>query len=195
METKPPRPTASEASDALRDAEAARATLADRIVTPSRLFASMGVAIAVQIATFAVGLHDTNEVAHLGLGTNGPWLIGAGLAMFAAVAGVQLWRFRRLNGVWVAGFASRVVLGNGVAASVSYVVTLAGAIWAAYGDHWWLVGLWSVVGGGAYAFSGRRWMRNYRADPSAHARGESFAWLVLLVAAAIGFLALLVLNA
>jgi hypothetical protein len=195
MESKPPRPTASEALAALRDAEAARATLADRIVTPSRLFASIGVAIGVQIATFAVGLHDANEVAHLGLGANGLWLIVAGLAVFAAVAGVQLWRFRRLNGVWVAGFASRVVLGNGVAASVSYVVTLAAAIWAAYGDHWWLVGLWSVVGGGAYALSGRRWMRNYRADPAAHARGESFAWLVLLAAAAIGGLALLVLNA
>jgi hypothetical protein len=38
-------------------------------------------------------------------------------------------------------------------------------------------------------------MRNYRADPAAHARGESFAWLVLLAAAAIGFLAVLVLNA
>jgi hypothetical protein len=195
METKPPRPTASEASAALRDAEAARATLADRIVTPSWLFASLGVAIAVQIATFAVGLHDANEVAHLGLEASGPWLIGAGLAVFAAVAGVQLWRFRRLNGVWVAGFASRVVLGNGVAASVSYVVALAAAIWAAYGDHWWLVALWSVVGGGGYALSGRRWMRGYRADPAAHARGESFAWLVLLAAAAIAFLALLVLNA
>jgi hypothetical protein len=195
MESTPPRPTLSEASAALRDAEAARATLADRIVTPSWFFASMGVAIAVQIATFAVGLHDANEVAHLRLRANGPWLIVVGLAVFAAVAGVQLWRFRRLNGVWVGGFASRVVLGNGVAASVSYIAALAGAIWAAYGDHWWLVGLWSVVGGGAYALSGRRWMRRYRADPAAHARGESFAWLILLAAAAIGGLALLVLNA
>jgi hypothetical protein len=195
MESTPPRPTLSEASAALRDAEAARATLADRIVTPSWFFASMGVAIAVQIATFAVGLHDANEVAHLRLRANGPWLIVVGLAVFAAVAGVQLWRFRRLNGVWVGGFASRVVLGNGVAASVSYIAALAGAIWAAYGDHWWLVGLWSVVGGGAYALSGRRWMRRYRADPAAYARGESFAWLILLAAAAIGGLALLVLNA
>jgi hypothetical protein len=195
MENTPHRPTAPEAAAVLRDAEAARATLADRIATPSWFFASIGVAIAVQIATAAVGLQDAHELARLRLGANAPWLIVAGLAVFAAVAGVQLWRFRRLNGVWVGGFASRVVLGNGVAASVSYVVALAGAIWAAYGDHWWLVARWSVVGGGAYALSGRRWMRRYRADPAAHARGESFAWLVLLAAAAIGGLALLMLNA
>src|SRR6187551_2323106 len=73
MESTPPRPTLSEASAALRDAEAARATLADRIVPPSWFFASMGVAIAVQIAAFAVGLNDANEVAHLRLGANGPW--------------------------------------------------------------------------------------------------------------------------
>ena len=119
MESTPPRPTAAEASAALLDAEAAHATLADRIATPSWFFASMGVAIAVQIATVAVGLQDAHEVARLRLGADAPWLIVAGLAVFAVVAGVQLWRFRRLNGVWVGGFASRVVLGSGVAASVS----------------------------------------------------------------------------
>lgn len=195
MESTPSRPTLSEASAALRDADAARATLADRIVTPSWFFASMGVAIAVQIAAFAVGLHDANEVANLRLGASGPLLILFGLVEFAAVAGVQLWRFRRLNGVWVGGFASRVVLGTGMAASASYIAALAGAIWAAYGAHWWLVGLWSVVGGAAYALSGRRWMRRYRADPATHARGESVAWLIVLAAAAIGGLALLLLNA
>ena len=83
----------------------------------------------------------------------------AGLAVFAAVAGVQLARFRRVNGVWLGGFASRVVLGTGTAASVSYAAALAAAIWAAFGDHWWLVALWSAVGGAAYALSGRRWMQ------------------------------------
>ena len=63
------------------------------------------------------------------------------------------------------------------------------------GDHWWLVALWSAVGGAAYALSGRRWMHGYRGDPAAHARGESLAWLALITAAAIGGLALLVLNA
>ncbi len=72
--------------------------------------------------------------------------MAGGLAVFAAVAGVQLARFRRLNGVWLGGFASRVVLGTATAASVSYAVALAAAIWAAYGDRWGLVALWSAVG-------------------------------------------------
>ncbi len=115
--------------------------------------------------------------------------------MFAAVAGVQLVRFRRVNGVWLGGFASRVVLGTATAALVSEAVALGAAIWAAYGDRWWLVALWSAVGGAAYALSGRRWMQRYRSDPAAHARGESLAWLALVTAAAIGGLVLLVLNA
>jgi hypothetical protein len=184
MESEPHRPTAADASAALLDAEAARATLADHIATPSWFFASMGVAIAVQIATTAAGL-----------GAEIPWLIAGGLAVFAAVAGVQLARFRRVNGVWLGGFASRVVLGTATAASVSYAVALAAAIWAAYGDHWWLVALWSALGGAAYALSGSRWMQAYRGDPAAHARGESLAWLALMTAAAIGGLVMLVLNA
>jgi hypothetical protein len=184
MESKPDRPTAAEASIALVDAEAARARLVDQIVTPSWFFASMSIAIAVQIATTAVGLGD-----------EAPWLIAGGLAAFAAVAGVQLVRFRRVNGVWLGGFASRVVLGTATVASVSYTVALAAAIWAAFGDRWWLVALWSAVGGAAYALSGGRWMQTYRGDPAVHARGESLAWLTLLMAVSISGLAVLVLNA
>ena len=184
MESKPHRPTAAEASAALLDAESARATLTDHIATPPWFFASIGIAIAVQIATTAAGLGD-----------DAPWLLAGGLAVFAAVAGVQLARFRRVNGVWLGGFASRVVLGTATAASVSYTVALAAAIWAAYGDRWWLVALWSAVGGAAYALSGSRWMQSYRGDPAAHARGESLAWLALVMAAAISGLAMLLLNA
>jgi hypothetical protein len=184
MESKPHRPTAAEASTALLDAEAARTTLADQVVTPSWFFVSMGVAIAVQIAATATGLGD-----------DAPWLVAAGFAVFAVVAGVQLARFRRVNGVWLGGFASRVVLGTATAASVSFAVALAAAIWAAYGDHWWLVALWSGLGGAAYALSGARWMQSYRGDPATHARGESLAWLVLVIAAAITGLAMLAINA
>ena len=184
MESRRERPTAAEASAALLDAETTRATLAGRIVTPSWFFASMGVAIAIQIATTASGLGD-----------DAPWRIAAGLAVFAFVAGIQLARFRRRNGVWLGGFASRVVLGTATGASLSYAAALAAAIWAAYGDRWWLVVLWSVLGGAAYALSGRRWMHAYRGDPAAHARGESVAWLALLTAAGIGGLAMLVLSA
>jgi hypothetical protein len=88
-----------------------------------------------------------------------------------------------------------VVLGSATAASVSYLLALGAAIWAAYDERWWLVTLWSLVGGTAYALSGRRWMRSYRRDPAAHARGESLAWLVLVTVAAVGGLALLVLTA
>jgi len=177
-------PPDQEAAAALLDAETARATLADRIATPSWFFSSIGVAIAVQIATTAAGLGD-----------DAPWVLAAGLAVFAAVAGVQLARCRQVNGVWLGGFASRVVLGTATPGSVFYTIALGAAIWAAYGDRWWLVALWAAVGGAAYTLSGRRWMRTYRVDPAAHARGESLAWLAVMAAAAIGGLAVLVLNA
>src|SRR4051812_34177383 len=193
MESKPPRPTAEEASAALLDAEATRPTLADHIATPSWFFVSMGVAIAAQVATVAVGLGDKHA---LGAGeVDAPWLVAAGLVVFAAVAGVQLARFRRLNGVWLGGFVSRVVLGTATAASVSYPVALGAAIWAAYAERWWLAALWSLVGGAAYALSGRRWMRTYRGNPAAHARGESLAWLTLMAVAALGGLGMLFINA
>jgi hypothetical protein len=147
MESKPPRPTAEEASAALLEAEATRATLAAHIATPSWLFVSMGVAIAAQIATVAVGLGDKHALDAGEVGA--PWLVAAGVAVFVAIAGVQLARFRRLNGVWLGGFASRVVLGTATAASVSYPLALAASIWAAYSERWWLVALWSVAGGAA----------------------------------------------
>jgi hypothetical protein len=193
MESKPHRPSAEEASASLLDAEVTRAILADHIATPSWFFVSIGVAIAAQIATVAVGLGNKHGLDAGEVGT--PWLVAVGVALFAAVAAVQLARFRRLNGVRLGGLASRVVLGSATAASVSYSLALGAAIWAAYDERWWLVSLWSLVGGAAYALSGRRWMRTYRGDPAAHARGESLAWLALLTAAGIGGLALLALNA
>jgi hypothetical protein len=174
------KPTAAEAAAALSDAEATRAALARGIVTPSWLFSSIAVAIAVQIAATAVGF-----------GIASPWLVIAAQVPFAAVSGVQLARFRRLNGVWLGGFASRVVLGTGTLAWVSYAAAVSAAVWAAYGSHWWLVGLCALAGGGAYALSGRRWMRTYRAEPAVHGRGESAAWLAALTLTAVACLALL----
>jgi catechol 2,3-dioxygenase-like lactoylglutathione lyase family enzyme len=142
-----------------------------------------GAVIAVQIAATAIGLGDDN-----------PWALAAGLMTFAAAAAVQLVRFRRLNGVWLGGFASRVVLGTGTATSTSYAVALGMAIWAAFESQWWLMTLCSLAGGAAYALSGRRWLGAYRARPAAHGRGESAAWLALVTVAAIAGLVLLVLN-
>src|SRR3954447_2615130 len=192
MESKPRRPTPEEASAALLDAEATQATLADNIATPSWFFVSIGVAIAAQISTVAVGFGDKHALDAGEVGR--PWLVAAGVALFAAVAGVQLAQFRRLNGVWLGGFASRVVLGTGIAASISYAAALGGAIWAAYGARWWLVGVCSLAGGAAYAFSGRRWMRTYRSEPAVHGRGESAAWLAALGLAGVTGLALLLIN-
>ena len=183
MESTSEHPTPADASAALADAEASCSALANSIATPSWLFTSLGVAIAVQIATAAVGL---------ALGA--PWLLVAGVALFLAVAGAQLLRFRQLSGVWLGGFVSRVVLGTGTLASASYVVAFGAAIWAAYGGWWWLVALCSILGGAAYALSGRRWMRSYRAQPAVHGRGEPALWLALLTIAAIAGLVLLVLE-
>jgi hypothetical protein len=183
MENIPERPTPSGALAALTDAEASRAALAHGIATPSWLFTSIGAAIATHIATTAIGLGD-----------GAPWLVAAGLAIFAAVAWVQLVRFQRLNGVWLGGFASRVVLGTGNAASASYVIALGAAIWAAFAAGWWFVALWSIAGGAAYAFYGRRWMRAYRDFPAVHARGESRMWLALFTVAAAVALALLLIG-
>ncbi len=181
MESKPTR---AEATAALRDAEAARAAIAGGVATPSWFSASIAVAVAVQIATTAVGLGD------------GPvWVLVAGLAFFAAVAGVQLTRFRRRNGIRLGGFASRVVLGTGAAASGTYVIALGAAAWAALEEQWWLVVVCALGGGAAYALSGLRWLRGYREQPAARARGESAAWLALCGAAALAGLALLLISA
>jgi hypothetical protein len=181
MESKP---TPAEAAAALRDAEASRAAIAGGVVTPSWFFTSIAVAISVQIATTAVGLGD------------GPvWVLVAGLTFFAAVAAAQLVRFRRRNGVWLGGLASRVVLGTGTAASSSYVIALGAAVWAASEEQWWLVVLCALGGGAAYALSGLRWLRGYREQPAARARGESAAWLALCGAAALAGLALLLISA
>jgi hypothetical protein len=116
--------------------------LADGVTTPSWFFMSIFVAISVQIATTAVGLGD------------GPvWVLVAGLAFFTVMAGAQLARFRRRNGVWLGGFASRVVLGTGAAASTSYVIALGAAAWAALEEQWWLVVLCALGGGAAYALT------------------------------------------
>ncbi|MGH3055503.1 MAG: hypothetical protein ACRDL7_11060 [Gaiellaceae bacterium] len=104
---------------------------------------------------------------------------------------MQLARFRRLNGVWLSGFLSRVVLGTGTLASVSYGVAFGAATWAAFEAQWWLVATCSIIGGAAYALNGRRWLRAYRAEPALHAHGESVAYLGLITVAALAGLALL----
>jgi hypothetical protein len=145
--------------------------------------------------TFQYGKY--NEDAEPGLGDDAAWArlaLVAGLAGLVAAASVQLVRFRRLNGVWLGGFVSRVVLGTGTAASGSYAATAAIAIWGALDGRWWLVPVGSLAGGAAYALSGRLWLRAYRSEPARHSRGEPAAWLAALGLAALAGLALLVLE-
>ena len=192
MESMEPHPKAAEASAALSDAEASRAMLAQGIRMPAWFCTSIGIAIAAQIALTAVAM--SWSVSGSGITAVSTWTIAAfaaGVAILFAVAGVQLAAFRRLNGVWVDGLLSRVVLGTGALASGAYVVALGAAIWSALDAQWWLVATCSIIGGAAYALAGRRWFNSYRAEPARHARAESVAMLGLAVVAALAGLVLL----
>ena len=185
METPEPSPTPDDAAAALVEAEASRTRLAGTLALPSFFYAAIGAAIAVQIATAAFSIADERLWAPTRL---------AGLALFALVAGIQLLRFRQLNGVWLGGLASRVVLGSAMAASTSYVLALGASAWAGFNRRWWLVAVCAVAGGAAYALSGRRWLRRYQGDPASHSRGESVGWMAILGALAIAGAVLLALG-
>ena len=179
------KPTADEASLALADALDARRRLADDLTLPSSFFTSIGVVIAVQIATSAVGLASQD--------LRGWLVVIAGWVALAAVGAFQLTRFRRANGVRVAGLTHRVVLGTSNAAAVSYAAALAAALWSALAGVEWLVLCSAVAGGAAYAWSGRRWWQAYRGDPGAYGRGPSRVYLAgAAVLALVGAVVLLV---
>ena len=172
MEISEGRPTPEEAAAALLDAGSARDQLSHQLVLPSWFYSSIGLAIVVQTATLAVGVADQSPA--------GIALAVAGLVPFVLVAAVQLVRFRRLNGVWVGGLASRVVFGGDAAVSTAHLLGMGAAIWAAFEELWWLVGLCAIATGVGYALGGIRWTRSYRGDPAAHSRGESVLLLVVL---------------
>jgi hypothetical protein len=185
MENMMALPTPEEAAAALAEADTSRARLAGGLTLPSFFYSSLGVTVAVQIAAGAgeVAL-DTVLTRSLAI---------AGAALFGLTAGLQLVRFRQLNGVRIGGLTSRVVLGTGWAAGVSYGLALTVACWAALAGRWWLVAVCAGAGGLGYALSGRRWVRRYRGDPASHARAESAGWLVAGSALALAAMALLVL--
>ncbi len=148
---------------------------------PSWFYTSIGLATVVQTATTAVGVADQSSA---GIG-----LAAVGLVPFVFVAVIQLVRFRRLNGVWVGGLASKVIFGTDATASTAHLLAMGAAIWAAFEQRWWLVGLCAIAAGVGYALCGVRWMRSYRGDPAAHSKGESAlllgALIVLLSAGAV----------
>lgn len=177
-------PSPGDAAAAIADAEAGRASLVSHVVVPPWFFVSIGTAVAFQVGTTAVGL--------AGSGNSSAWLMVAGIMVFFAVSLLQLARFRTLNGIWLGGLVNRVVGGTATAASVSYAAALGGAVWAAFSQVWWLVPICSVAGGAGYALSGLGWMRQYRSDPAAYSRGQSAAWLAVLVVLSLAGLILLV---
>jgi len=188
----PMRP--DEARQALADAGAGSAGLAASLRLPTSFHLSLGVAIAAQVGTAAVALTSGDVL------DGGPlvgWRLAvllAGIAAFAAVAIVQLRRFRALNGARVAGLASKAVLGTSTLSSVVYAAGLALAIWAGYASQWWLLAVLAVATGAAYADAGRRWWLGYRSAPAEHAGGETAIQLLALAAFAAAGVVLLVVN-
>jgi hypothetical protein len=175
--------TPDEAAAALAEAERSGARLAADLRLPRYFHRSLAIAISLQIATTALGVAIEETWAHA--------VLGAGVLVFVLVAGALLVSFRRTNGAWVGGLASRVVFGSGSLASTTYCLALGAAVWAAFAGAWWLVGVAALAGGVGYAISGERWLRAYRADPAAHSRGESAGMLAAIGALALAGLVLL----
>jgi hypothetical protein len=171
---------------ALRDAELARDELAGSVVFPRGHDVAIGAAVAVQVATTAIGLAVDQPWAR--------WALAGGVLLFGLVAALQLSRFARLNGVRVGGFASKVVFGSATTASFGYAVAMVVAYAAAARDLWWLTGLAALCAGVVYVLSGRRWLRAYREEPARLGAAESALWLALAAALATAGLVLLVLE-
>lgn len=178
----------ADARAALDDAVALRSSLVGALRLPSHFHLSLGVAIAIQVGTTAWALTSQarNAVAVA--------VLLAGLLVFFAVAGIQLLRFRRLNGAWVNGLVSRAVLGTSFLSSLVYAAGLAVSLWAGFAEHWWLIALAAPVTGAAYAEAGRRWWVGYQEDPRRHSSGESSIHLAALVAFAVAGLVLAVVS-
>jgi hypothetical protein len=185
MENSEPVPTPGDAAAALAEAEASRTRLAGALVLPSFFYTAIGAAIAVQIATTAFTIADDRE-----------WALAirpGGVALLFLLAAIQLVRFRHLNGVWLGGLASRVVLGTAPAAFISYALAFGASAWAGFNRMWWLAAVCAVAGGAAYALSGLRWWHRYQSDPASHSRSESAGWVAILSALAVAAVVLLVL--
>lgn len=170
----------SDAAAALADVDSARHVLSDRAAPGTAFLASLGAAVAVTIACMGTGFARQQL-----------WLAVVGALVFAVVASAQLLLVRR-SGAWVSDLAHDVVLGASSLASGAYVVALLATVWAAAQEQWWVVGLLSVAGGAAYAWSGRRWVAAFRETPEQHAGRRSGALVAATaVAAALGLVALL----
>jgi hypothetical protein len=168
MESVPMEP--GHAAAELARAEQMRAVLTRSLHLPSGFHESIGAAVAVQIAATSYALTRST----MGVAVLAP-LVG-GVVVFVVVAAVQLERFRRLNGVWVGGLASRAVLGSSHLSSTAYGASLAASGWAASSGLGWLAVTAAAVGGTCYALIGRRWWAAYLREPAQHAQGPSLLY-------------------
>lgn len=180
--------TPDDARDALAQAAAAQHRLVGELRLPSYFYVSIGLAIAVQIATMGVAISGPLSPTASAVGLAG------GVVVFLVLAGVPLWRFRRLNGAWVAGLASRVVLGTSFLSSLVYAVGMCAAAFAGLGHVWWAVVVAAILTGVGYAWAGQRWWAAYQRAPQRQLPGDSMATTIALALLAVGFLFLAVLS-
>jgi hypothetical protein len=188
MESISPSMDPRDAGSQLAAAEALRSQLTGGLRLPTWFHSSIGAAVAIQIGTAAM------VPAGPGPGLTGIVVLIAGVAVFVVVAAVQLLRFRRLNGVWIGGLASRAVLGTATLSSAVYAASLAAAFWAGLAGLWWLSVLAAAAGGAGYALSGRRWWAAYQRDPVTNAQGESPVYVTGIVVLAIAALVVLMVG-
>jgi len=177
----------SDPAGELAAAEVARQRLTGGLRLPSWFHTSLGVAVAIHIGAAAYGITEQDP--------RGAAVALVGCLPFVVVAWVQVVRFRRLNGVRVAGFVSRAVLGTSTWSGLVEAAGLGGAIWAATEDRPILSATAAILGGAGYAASAHVWWGAYQRDPAGHARAESPVTLVGYgVVAAVALVALAVLR-
>ena len=171
----------------LRDAERARDELAASIALPRAHDGIIGTCVALNVMSFAIATV-----------VDEPWAFGClvvQLVLWWLVALVEMWRFSRLNGVRVSGYAHKVVLGNTPMAAVGFFAALGAAHLAGAQGLWWLVGVTAVAGALVWVHGGRRWLRAYRADAGRlGAPKETGPWMLALatvLAVAMGVLVVL----
>jgi hypothetical protein len=187
MESNPSLQDPPDPGSALAGADQSRQQLATNLRLPNGLHPALAGAVAIQVGTAAYGI-TSHEAPGLVVAL-------AGLTVFLAVAGLMLYRFRRINGVRVDALTSHILLGEGPTSTTAYIGSFAAALWAANSSRWWLVAIAAVAGGVGYAFGLVRWWRTYRQDPAGHAGGISPRVLAALAALAVlGLVALMLMS-
>jgi hypothetical protein len=78
---------------------------------------------------------------------------------------------------------------------LTYGAAFAAAMAAAHVELWWLLPPAALAGGLGYTVGGQRWLRAYRADPTAYGRAVAISWVALVAVLATVALVVLVARA